>query len=221
MSDGARRLLLSPRQFLGFDRQYPVWPRRAFFHYWRSRTSDKTTRVTSEARGRLEEVLQRHESNRAYVVDVLCHITVRRFRPTNKRCTATRLLSVTPALTYSSIRESFVSAASSGLPYQRVVSGLVILTPPAGRPQMQSDPTSLDVLTRVLTGLHEYTIVAADDTLNSLTVKVIATATSAPCPACGEFSTAVKAFREQTVLDVPPRQSGGVDGGGTLVPVSR
>jgi metal-sulfur cluster biosynthetic enzyme len=68
---------------------------------------------------------------------------------------------------------------------------------------MQFDPTSLDALTRVLTGLHEYTIVAADDTLNSLTVKVIATATSAPCPACGEFSAAVKAVREQVVRDVP------------------
>jgi transposase len=68
---------------------------------------------------------------------------------------------------------------------------------------MTIDPTCLDALTRVLTGLHEYTIVAADDTLNHLTVKVIATATSAPCPACGEFSTAVKAVREQTVRDVP------------------
>ena len=67
---------------------------------------------------------------------------------------------------------------------------------------MSFDPTSFDALSRVLTGLHEYTIVAADDTLNTLTVKVIATATSAPCPSCGEFSTAVKAVREQTVRDV-------------------
>jgi hypothetical protein len=68
---------------------------------------------------------------------------------------------------------------------------------------MQSDLMPFDALTRVLTGLHEYTIVAADDTPNCLAVRVIATASSAPCPACGEFSTAVKAIREQTVRDVP------------------
>ena len=68
---------------------------------------------------------------------------------------------------------------------------------------MSFDPTSLDALTRVLTGLHEYTIVAATDTPNTLSVAVIATATSAPCPSCGEFSTAVKGVREQVVRDVP------------------
>ncbi len=68
---------------------------------------------------------------------------------------------------------------------------------------MPSDPIAFDALTRVLTGLHEYTIVAAVDTTNSLSVSAIATATSAPCPACGEFSTAVKGIREQTVHDVP------------------
>ena len=68
---------------------------------------------------------------------------------------------------------------------------------------MNTDPMPFDALTRVLTGLHEYTIVAAVDTPNSLTVRVIATAASAPCPACGEFSTAVKAVREQSVRDVP------------------
>ena len=68
---------------------------------------------------------------------------------------------------------------------------------------MTIDPIAFDALTRVLTGLHEYTIVSADDTPNSLTVRVIALAVSAPCPACGEFSSAVKAVREQTVRDVP------------------
>ena len=68
---------------------------------------------------------------------------------------------------------------------------------------MTIDPVAFDALTRVLTGLHEYTIVAADDTPNSLVVRVIATASSAPCPACGEFSTAVKAVREQSVRDAP------------------
>ncbi|MCY7299678.1 MAG: ISL3 family transposase [Ilumatobacteraceae bacterium] len=68
---------------------------------------------------------------------------------------------------------------------------------------MNTDPIAFDALTRVLTGLHEYTIVAAVDTPNSLTVRVIATATSAPCPACGEFSTALKAVRDQAVRDVP------------------
>ena len=68
---------------------------------------------------------------------------------------------------------------------------------------MPFDFMPFDALTRVLTGLHEYTIVAADDTPDSLAVRVIATATSAPCPACGEFSGAVKAVREQQVRDVP------------------
>jgi transposase len=68
---------------------------------------------------------------------------------------------------------------------------------------MSIDPIAFDALTRVLTGLHEYTIVAADDTPSRLVVRVIATATSAPCPSCGEFSTAVKAIREQSVRDVP------------------
>jgi transposase len=68
---------------------------------------------------------------------------------------------------------------------------------------MSIKPIAFDALTRVLTGLHEYTIVAADDTPSRLVVRVIATATSAPCPSCGEFSTAVKAIREQSVRDVP------------------
>ena len=34
-------------------------------------------------------------------------------------------------------------------------------------------------------------------------VRVVATATTAPCPSCGEFSTAVKSVREQQVRDVP------------------
>ncbi|MCY7289216.1 MAG: ISL3 family transposase [Cryobacterium sp.] len=68
---------------------------------------------------------------------------------------------------------------------------------------MPFDPMSFDALTRVLTGLREYTIVAANETPNSLTVQVIATATSAPCPACGEFSTVLKAIRKQSVRDVP------------------
>ncbi len=68
---------------------------------------------------------------------------------------------------------------------------------------MPIDPIAFDTLTRVLTGLHEYAIVAADDTPNSLVVRVIATAGSAPCPSCGEFSTAVKGFCDQSVRDVP------------------
>ena len=60
-----------------------------------------------------------------------------------------------------------------------------------------------DALTRVLTGQHEDTIVGADDGPSTLAVAVIATAISAPCPACGEFSTAVKGTREQRVVGVP------------------
>lgn len=41
-----------------------------------------------------------------------------------------------------------------------------------------------------------------DDTPNCLTVRVIAAAMSAPCPLCGEISTAVKGVREQFVRDV-------------------
>ena len=40
---------------------------------------------------------------------------------------------------------------------------------------MSIGPIAFDALTRVLTGLHEYTIVTADDTLNSLAVRVTAT----------------------------------------------
>ena len=68
---------------------------------------------------------------------------------------------------------------------------------------MPFDDTSFDALTRVLTGLSEYTILSADDTRNGLEVQVVATATTAPCPSCGEFSTAVKSGREQRVRDVP------------------
>jgi transposase len=68
---------------------------------------------------------------------------------------------------------------------------------------MNFDPIAFDAVARVLTGLHEYTIVAADDGLNVLSVRVIASATSAACPSCGEFSTAVKGIREQVVRDVP------------------
>ncbi len=67
---------------------------------------------------------------------------------------------------------------------------------------MNIDPTLFAALSRVLTGLHEYTIVAAEDTPNSLTVRVVASALSAPCPSCGEFSTAVKGVRAQVVRDV-------------------
>ena len=68
---------------------------------------------------------------------------------------------------------------------------------------MPFDLTSFEALTRVLTGLSEYTIIAADeDAAGCLSVRIIATATSAPCPSCGEFSTAVKAVREQQVRDV-------------------
>ena len=68
---------------------------------------------------------------------------------------------------------------------------------------MPFDPTSFDALTRVLTGLSEYTIRAAEDTRDRLEVSVVATATTAPCPSCGEFSGSVKGVREQRVRDVP------------------
>jgi transposase len=62
---------------------------------------------------------------------------------------------------------------------------------------------SVDVLSRVLTGLSEYTIVTAEVADDVLVVSVIAIAVSAPCPGCGEFSAAVKALKEQCVRDVP------------------
>jgi transposase len=68
---------------------------------------------------------------------------------------------------------------------------------------MHLDPMPFDALMRVLTGLHEYTIITAVEDADTLRVRVIATATSAPCPACGEFSGSVKVFREQSVRDVP------------------
>jgi transposase len=58
-------------------------------------------------------------------------------------------------------------------------------------------------LTRASTGLSEYTIVTAETSGDVLVVSVIATALSAPCPGCGEFSTAVKALRCSSVRDVP------------------
>ena len=73
----------------------------------------------------------------------------------------------------------------------------------SGRPQMPFDPTSFDALIRFLTGLSVYTILSAEDTCGGLEVSVVAAATSALCPSCGDFSTAVKSVREQLVRDVP------------------
>ena len=49
---------------------------------------------------------------------------------------------------------------------------LVIPTPPARRPQMTIVPLARDALMRVVTGLHEYTIVSAVDTPNSLRARL-------------------------------------------------
>lgn len=68
---------------------------------------------------------------------------------------------------------------------------------------MLEDPTLFDAIARVLTGLSEYTITAADETPGGLRVSVIATREEAACPGCGEFSDRVKALRAQGVRDVP------------------
>ena len=68
---------------------------------------------------------------------------------------------------------------------------------------MTVDPTLFDTIARVLTGLSEYTITAADETTDGLRVSVIATRQEAACPGCGEFSDRVKALRSQAVRDVP------------------
>jgi transposase len=68
---------------------------------------------------------------------------------------------------------------------------------------MLEDPTLFDAIGRVLTGLSEYTITAADETPGGLRVSVIATRQDAACPGCGEFSDRVKALRAQGVRDVP------------------
>lgn len=60
----------------------------------------------------------------------------------------------------------------------------------------------LPALTRLLTGLSEYTVLAATESNNELTIEVIATRTAAACPGCGEFSTRLKSVRVQIVRDV-------------------
>jgi transposase len=67
---------------------------------------------------------------------------------------------------------------------------------------MTDDDRSRDVIACVLSGLSEYRVLDAARTGDDLVVTVIAAATSAPCPACGEFSADVKAVRSQLVRDV-------------------
>ena len=58
---------------------------------------------------------------------------------------------------------------------------------------MLEDPTLFDAIARVLTGLSQYMITAADETPGGLRVSVIATRAEAAGPDCGEFSDRVKA----------------------------
>lgn len=63
------------------------------------------------------------------------------------------------------------------------------------------DESRAEVLSRVLTGLGEYTVLDAMEGPEGLVVEVIATRAEAPCPACGTFSDRVKSYRTSRVID--------------------
>ncbi|MCB1030660.1 MAG: ISL3 family transposase [Acidimicrobiales bacterium] len=65
---------------------------------------------------------------------------------------------------------------------------------------MENKTTTND-LTRVLSGLWEYTVCDASETSDGLVVEVIATRLDAPCPVCGTLSDRVKSYRISTVVD--------------------
>jgi len=66
------------------------------------------------------------------------------------------------------------------------------------------DQARSEELTRALTGLEEYVVLAATESAEGgLVVAVMATRVEAACPACGTFSDRVKSYRTCTVTDSP------------------
>lgn len=72
---------------------------------------------------------------------------------------------------------------------------------------MRDEPTGDapgDEVTRALTGLADYVVVAAtDDPVEGLVIDVVARRCEAPCPGCGVFSARVKSVRAAMVTDAP------------------
>ena len=70
---------------------------------------------------------------------------------------------------------------------------------------MRDEPTGqppADEVTRALTGLDDYTVIAAhDDPVEGLVIDVASRRRETPCPACGVFSARVKSVRVLVVTD--------------------
>jgi transposase len=68
---------------------------------------------------------------------------------------------------------------------------------------MFNDMPDSCALARVITGLTDYTILAAERADNELIMQVVLTRVEAPCPGCGVFASRVKSLRWSWVTDSP------------------